>query len=47
MVTGPGSDLASEVLTYGPSVVVESPEELRTDVLGRLQGILERTEAAR
>ena len=45
MLTGPGSDLAAEVLTYGPSVVVEAPEELRADVLARLQGILERAEA--
>jgi proteasome accessory factor B len=47
VLTGPGSDLAAEVLTYGPSVVVEAPEELRADVLGRLQGILERAEAGR
>jgi proteasome accessory factor B len=47
VITGPGSDLAAEVLTYGPSVVVEAPEELRADVLGRLQGILERAEAGR
>ena len=47
MITGPGSDLASEVLTYGPTVVVEAPEELRADVLSRLQGILDRQEVAR
>ncbi|KRF32340.1 helix-turn-helix transcriptional regulator [Nocardioides sp. Soil805] len=41
VITGPGSDLAGEVLTYGASVVVEAPEELRADVLARLQAILE------
>ncbi|TMY72595.1 WYL domain-containing protein, partial [Klebsiella pneumoniae] len=41
VLTGPGSDLAAEVLTYGPSVVVEAPDELRADVLARLRGILE------
>ena len=47
VLTGPASDLAAEVLTYGPSVVVEAPAELRADVLARLQGILERAEAVR
>jgi proteasome accessory factor B len=47
VVTGPGSDLASEVLTYGPTVVVEAPEELRSEVLSRLRGILEQAEVAR
>lgn len=44
VVTGPGSDLASEALTYGPTVVVEAPEELRSEVLSRLRGILEQAD---
>lgn len=47
VLTGPGPDLASEVLTYGPSVVVEAPAELRADVLSRLQGILDGAEESR
>ena len=46
-LTGPGSDLAAEVLTYGPSVVVEAPEELRADVLARLQRHPRAAEAVR
>ena len=47
VVTGPGSDLASEVLTYGPTVVVEAPEELRSEVLSRLRAILAQAETVR
>ena len=36
-----GWDLASEVASYGPDVVVVSPEDLRDQVVARLEAALE------
>ncbi|GAA0211677.1 MULTISPECIES: YafY family protein [unclassified Aeromicrobium] len=41
-----GWDLAAEIASYGPDVVVLDPPELRDQVIGRLRAVLEATGAA-
>ena len=38
---GPVPELADEVLTYGADVVVEGPDALRDEVVGRLRAVAE------
>ncbi|MGH3362290.1 MAG: WYL domain-containing protein, partial [Nocardioides sp.] len=40
VLTRGGVELADEVLSYGPGVYVESPQELRDVVVGRLTAVV-------
>ena len=41
-----GSNLADEMLSYGPDVVVDEPEEVRSDVIRRLRRLAEEPRAS-
>jgi proteasome accessory factor B len=41
-----GSNLADEMLSYGPDVVVDEPEEVRSDVVRRLRRLAEEERAS-